>query len=80
MPSFRHQNISPVFFPAKPYVPYLQMTCDRATRLFELQHELAALSAKGKGTSLFTPARDAVLERRVPVYAAVMALKEELAV
>jgi hypothetical protein len=56
------------------------MTCNRATRLDKLQQELSALTAEGKATAPISPERDAVLERSAPVHAAVMVLKEELAV
>jgi hypothetical protein len=51
---------------------------DRTTRLAELQKQLDALSEEGRATEPNTPVRAAVLERWAPIYAAVMALKEEL--
>jgi hypothetical protein len=51
---------------------------DRAARLEELQRQLDALSEEGRATEPNTPERAAVLERWAPVYAAVMALREEI--
>lgn len=51
---------------------------NRATRLAELQEQLDALSEEGRATEPNTPEREAVLERWAPIYAAVMALKEEM--
>ncbi|PSB36546.1 hypothetical protein C7B81_13320 [Aphanothece cf. minutissima CCALA 015] len=54
------------------------MSDDRTTRLAELQQQLDALSEEGRATEPNTPEREAVLERWAPVFAAVVALKEEL--
>ena len=51
---------------------------DRTTRLAELQKQLDALSEEGRATEPNTPEREAVLERWAPVFAAVVALREEL--
>ncbi|MBW4529445.1 MAG: hypothetical protein KME02_02035 [Aphanothece saxicola GSE-SYN-MK-01-06B] len=53
-------------------------TNDRAARLAELKQQLDALTEEGRATEPSTPEREEVLERWAPIFAAVMALKEEL--
>jgi hypothetical protein len=53
-------------------------TNNRATRLAELQQQLDALSEEGRATEPNTPERAEVLELWAPIYAAVVALREEL--
>lgn len=50
----------------------------RKERLAELRHQLEELNAKGRLTAPGSPERDAVLEEWEPVFAAILALKEEL--
>jgi len=50
----------------------------RRQRLAELRVQLEELNAKGRLTAPCSPEREAVLEEWAPVFAAVLALKEEL--
>lgn len=50
----------------------------RRQRLAELRVQLEELNVKGRLTAPCSPERDAVLEEWAPLFAAVLALKEEL--